>query len=130
MTDSAVVDASAMVDVLIDNERAAAVHDRLSSLELHSPAHFDSEVLSAFGRLHRAGEISAPDVSENLDYLAAAPIERHSLPLLLTDVWRRRESLRLVDALYVALAERLSAVLVTTDAALARAYDGAEFPQP
>jgi hypothetical protein len=35
--------------------------------ELHAPAHLDAEVLSALGRLHRAGEVPQTSVSAALD---------------------------------------------------------------
>ncbi len=40
--------------------------------------------------------------------------------------WDLRHNVRLADGLYVALAERLVVPLLTTDAGLAAAYDGAE----
>ncbi len=117
-----------MVDVLTGSSSARSVQAVLAGRNLHAPAHFDSEVLSAFGRLHHAGSLVEQEVSENLDLLAAASVERHALHLLVAGAWKRRENLRLVDALYVELAEKLSAVLVTTDTSLARAYDNAELP--
>jgi hypothetical protein len=55
------------------------------------------------------------------------PIRRHPLADLLSDAWNTRERLRLVDALYVALAGTLaSTALLTTDARLARECDLAE----
>jgi predicted nucleic acid-binding protein len=45
---------------------------------------------------------------------------------MLPGAWGRRANLRLVDALYVELAEVLGAPLVTTDAALAAAVNVAE----
>lgn len=57
-----------------------------------------------------------------------APFTRHALPDLLTGAWQRRDALRLVDALYVELAERLRIPLVTSDARLARVYPGSQMP--
>lgn len=121
-----VVDASALVDVLLGTPRAAGVGERISGRMLHAPAHLDAEVLSALGRLHRAGHLSARDVTRRLDLLADVPIERHDLPPLLDGAWRRRDRIRLVDGLYVELASVLDAPLITTDAALGRAARGAE----
>ena len=110
-----VVDASAIVDLLLDNELGGAVRRRLAGHALHAPAHLDAEVLSALGRLHRAGDLEAEDVESRLQTLVAAPIERHNVSDLLIGSWSRRHQLRLVDALYIQLAVSRKIVLVTTD---------------
>jgi predicted nucleic acid-binding protein len=124
--DQFVVDASAVVDLLLGNDVGIRVEFRLRGHELHAPAHLDAEALSALGRLHRAGELDEEQVSERLDALATAAIERHPLSNLLAGAWTRRHTLRLVDALYVDLAEQIDATLLTTDGALAAATDVAE----
>ncbi|MGB3186612.1 MAG: type II toxin-antitoxin system VapC family toxin [Ornithinimicrobium sp.] len=111
----AVVDASAMVDLLLDTELGGAVRRRLAGHALHAPAHFDAEVLSALGRLHRAGDVEAENVESRLRDLVAAPIQRHDVSGLLIGAWWRRHQLRLVDALYVELAVSRDLPLVTTD---------------
>lgn len=111
----AVVDASAIVDLLLGNELGGAVRRRLAGHALHAPAHLDAEVLTALGRLHRAGDLEAGDVESRLQALAAAPIQRHDVSALLDGTWARRHQLRLVDALYVQLAVALHHPLVTTD---------------
>ena len=121
-----VVDASAMVDLLLGTSLGAAVADRLRGEQLHAPAHFDAEVLSALGRLHRAGSLSPGQVGTRLARLESAPIARHPIVELGRGAWGRRSNLRLVDALYVELAARLGVPLLTTDAALAAADRRAE----
>ncbi|MDY7100965.1 MAG: type II toxin-antitoxin system VapC family toxin [Actinomycetota bacterium] len=121
MSAPVVVDASAIVDLLTGSNLAAAVSAGIRGHVLHAPAHLDAEVLSALGRLHRAGKLSADDVAERVDRLAAAPLERHELAGLLPGTWRRRHNLRLVDALYVELAGQLDGRLITTDAGMAAA---------
>ena len=96
--------------------------------ELHAPAHFDAEVLSALGRLHRDGHLSPTDVSVRLELLQRLPVRRHQLSRLLTGAWNRRGNLRLVDALYVELAEQLNAPIITTDERLAATVPQAETP--
>ena len=110
-----VVDASAMVDLLLDNELGAAVRRRLAGNALHAPAHLDAEVLSTFGRLHRAGDLEVDDVQARLRVLVAAPIRRHDVSDLVIGAWSRRHQLRLVDALYVELAVSRDLPLITTD---------------
>jgi predicted nucleic acid-binding protein len=104
----------------------AAIAARLDGCVLHAPAHLDAEVLSAIGRLHRAGSLTAREVSRQIGVVAVAPIERHPVAALLRGAWGRRAQLRLADALYVELASGLGVPLVTTDAALARATRVAE----
>jgi predicted nucleic acid-binding protein len=116
-----VVDASAIVDVLVGSSYAAAVHDRLRDTVWHAPAHVDAEVLSALGRLARAERVIEADVRARLDLLASLPVQRQLLPSLLPGAWGRCADLRLVDALYVELAHQLEAPLITTDQRLARA---------
>lgn len=113
-----VVDASALVDLLLGNALGAAVAARLSGHVLHAPAHMDAEILSALGRLHRAGEIDADGVETMLARFAAGPIRRHPLADLLAGAWSRRHQLRLADALYVDLAASLALPLITTDGRL------------
>ncbi|MCB1264254.1 MAG: PIN domain-containing protein [Mycobacterium sp.] len=121
-----VVDASAMVDLLARTEdRHESVRARLAHTVLHAPAHFDAEVLSALGRMHRSGVLSAAHVDAALDELGRAPVTRHDLTPLLAGAWSRRDSLRLTDALYVELALQADLVLLTTDQRLARAWPSA-----
>lgn len=118
MAEAAVVDASALVDLLLGNDLGNAVQRRISGHALHAPAHVDAEVLSALGGLQRAATIAADDVETMLRELAAAPIQRHPIPSLLIGAWARRHQLRLADALYVELAFSRGLPLVTTDGRL------------
>ncbi len=122
-----VLDASAVVEALLGTDLGVRIRERMRGHLLHAPAHLDAEVLSALGRLHRAGDLDESTVAAALDELSAAPIRRHPLASLLSGAWARRESQPLVDALYVELALSLaSARLLTTDARLARSHDRAE----
>lgn len=125
-----VVDASAVVDLLAATEYAEAVASRLRRTTLHAPALLDAEVLSALGRLHRAGELTVEDVEAGLARLGTAPLTRHPLPELLSGAWARREELRLTDALYAELATELDTPIVTTDQRLARGCPIAEAITP
>jgi predicted nucleic acid-binding protein len=123
-TQAIVLDASAAVDLLAGNELAGAVAARLRGTAFHVPGHFAAEVLSALGRLERDGTMTAADVATALDRLAAMPVAEHPVAGLLRGAWGRRGRLRLLDALYVELAEALDVVVVTTDRRLARAGQG------
>jgi predicted nucleic acid-binding protein len=65
-------------------------------------------------------------VARRLGLLAAAPFERHALGPLLAPAWRLRTQARLVDALYIALAQELSVPIVTLDRGLASSAQRAE----
>ena len=123
-----VLDASAMVDLLLGAPPTLAIRLRLLGGQLHTPAHFDAEVLSALGRLSRADIISATVVPALLPRVQNARIQRHPVGPLLTGAWGRRGDLRLVDALYVELAERLDAPIISTDDRLVAAAARAENP--
>ncbi|MGL5911451.1 MAG: type II toxin-antitoxin system VapC family toxin [Phycicoccus sp.] len=110
-----VIDASALVDLLLDNDVGAAVRSRVTGHALHAPGHVDAEVLSALGRLHRAGDLDSDDVESKLRALVAAPIQRHPVTDQVLGTWARRHQLRPVDALYVQLAVTREIPLVTTD---------------
>ena len=125
-TDPVVLDASTLVDILVDAASAATAKARLAGIALHAPAHLDAEALSALGRLHRSGSLSDHEVSAALERVAALPTTRHPISELLGGAWARRGELRLVDALYVELASQLGTRVITTDAKLARASDLAE----
>ena len=71
------------------------------------------------GRLDRAGLLTrAP---ERVDALAAFGARRWPLRPLLAPAWALKDRIATRDALYVALAASLGAVLITSDARLRRA---------
>jgi predicted nucleic acid-binding protein len=125
-TESLVVDASVIVDLLARTSRARAVGARLRGSAWHAPAHVDAEALSALGRLERAGRLDDVAAADGLLALSELPIERHAVSPLLLGAWTLRNELRLVDGLYVELARQLGMRLVTTDQRLARAAPIAE----
>ncbi|MGI8874535.1 MAG: hypothetical protein ACR2KP_09430, partial [Egibacteraceae bacterium] len=64
-----VLDSSALVDVLADQEHAGWLLDQMQSDEVMAPAHQPAEVLSAIVRLQRAGALTEDKAR---DALAAA----------------------------------------------------------
>jgi predicted nucleic acid-binding protein len=118
MADGLVVDASALVDLLLGGPLGKALIMRLGGQPLHAPAHIDVEVLSVLDRLATAGALGGPAVNELLGQLRDAPLERHPVQPLLRAAWAKRAELGLGDALYVELAASLGLPLITTDARL------------
>ena len=117
-----VLDASALVEVVLGLQHRDWVLGHLEDGDVSAPPHQMVEVASALGRLERAGVVATDDAARALDDAAALPHRVQALtPALVRRAWTLRPSLRLADAFYVALAERDGAVLVTTDGRLARA---------
>jgi predicted nucleic acid-binding protein len=117
-----VLDASAVVDLLLRNDSGVAVRRKLIDAELRTVSHLDAEVFSALARLYRAGTLGVDEVDKRLRLLARLDIVR--LPIsdaLLREAWALRDNVMARDALYVALARRLRGRLLTTDDRLARA---------
>src|SRR5205807_3524695 len=91
-SEALVLDASAVLEALLGTSLGIEVRRRMRGHQLHAPAHLDAEVLSALGRLHRAGDLEGSAVTVALDELATAPIRRHALANLLVGAWARREN--------------------------------------
>ena len=114
-----VVDAAFVVDLICGFPTAAPYRDVLIEADAVAvPAHLDAEVLSALGRLHRAGRMA--EAHERVEAVATFGARRWPLPPLLAPAWALAERIAIRDALYVALAASLDAVLVTTDGRLRR----------
>jgi predicted nucleic acid-binding protein len=117
----AVIDASAVVDLLAGGSDAVWIAGELSGCDLWAPAHLAAEVFSALGRQHRSGVVTDTQVERALGELVSLEVGAHPVRDLLLAAWRRRDNLALSDALYVELAARLDTVVITTDRRLARA---------
>jgi predicted nucleic acid-binding protein len=116
-----VVDASAMVELLLGRPSAGDIARHVAVEEAAAPAHFDAEVLGGLARAERLRLAEGSVVERAVGQLRASPIVRFPLPHLVEDAWRRRANLSLADALYVSLAAFLGAPLVTVDRRLASA---------
>ena len=90
-----VVDASVVVDFVLGGVAQTAIAERIADASLHAPAHLDAEVLSAIGRIHRAGALTAREAGERLDDATEIPVTRHLLGSLVRGAWQRRERLGL-----------------------------------
>jgi predicted nucleic acid-binding protein len=118
-----VLDASAAVEWLLVRDAATAVADRFTDpdVTVHAPSLLGVEVAAALRGLVLARHTTAARASVALTDLASAGIALHDPTPLLPRAWELRGNLTPYDAVYVALAEVLDAVLVTTDARIARA---------
>lgn len=120
-----VVDASALLEVLLRTSAAAAVERRLfdSGQTLYAPHLIDLEVAQVVRRYAATGELDVDRGREALADLAEFPLLRYPHDFLLPRIWELRSNLTAYDAVYVALAEVLGAPLLTRDRRLAAASD-------
>ena len=116
-----VLDAGALVELLLRGPAADAVGKAVRERELAAPVILDAEVLSALRGLNRGGLLGAERAEFALSRLRTAPVQRMPVRSLLPIAWTLRHNLSAYDALYVALATALNCPLVTTDARLAAA---------
>lgn len=118
-----VVDASALVDVLLRTPAAERIETRLfgSRQSLAAPHLLDIEVAHALRRYAAVGDLDDERGRAALADLADFPLRRYSHDFLLPRVWALRNNLTAYDAVYVALAEALEASLLTHDRRLAAA---------
>lgn len=117
-----VVDASAVVEVLLQTPAAPRVSRRmfLPGETLHAPHLLDLEIAQVLRRYARSGDLSPQRASEAITDLADLRLARYPHLVLLPRIWELRHNLTAYDAAYVALAEALDAPLLTRDRALAR----------
>jgi len=117
----AVVDASALVELLLQGERAPAVAHAVRGTEMTAPDVVNPEVLSVLRRMERTGEVRPERARQAVADLLDAPVRRFATLPLLPVVWELRGSVSAYDACYVALARALGCPLVTGDLRLTRA---------
>lgn len=118
-----VVDASALLEVLLNAPTSARVRARILDRDetLHVPHLLDLEVAQVVRRYTLSGEMGAERGAQALEDLADLPLNRYPHEPFLPRIWDLRNNLTAYDAAYVALAEALGAPMVTRDAALAGA---------
>ena len=120
-----------MAQIGLDQHSSGWVLDRISGEEIHSPSHQPAEVLSALSRLVRDGTLGADDAIDALQEASALP-QRLVVPTAahLQRAFSLSGRIRVLDGLYVALAEELGCALVTTDSRLLRADPPCEVQVP
>jgi predicted nucleic acid-binding protein len=117
-----VIDASVLSTALIDDEaHGKLARTMLAGEELAAPAIVDLEVTSVIGKRLRAGLVTEHRAALAMSDLIAIPIQRVPHIGLLQRIWELRHNVTPYDAAYVALAELMSATLLTSDIRLSKA---------
>ena len=119
-----VIDASALLELLLRTERAEAIEARVfvPHERMHAPHLLDVEITQALRRLTLLKDITASRAQQVLDDSAGLVIQRYSHQELLPRIWQLRDAVTAYDGAYVALAEALDAPLLTCDARLGRSH--------
>jgi predicted nucleic acid-binding protein len=118
---SIVIDASAVVDLLIGSDHAPEIRRLIDGAKtVLAPDHLNGETLSALRRLERRG-LPSRRATQAIADLKALPVRRVPSTPLLDRAWTLRENVKPFDAIYVALAQALRCPLLTADSRLAGA---------
>ena len=117
-----VLDASATVELVLSTPTGQQVAARITEpdMSLHAPHLLSVEVAHVLRRFAAAGSVTSPEAEAALEDLQGLDIHRWEHEPLLPRVWELRDNVTAYDAVYVALAETLGAMLLTTDRRLAR----------
>lgn len=113
-----VVDASAMVEVLLLTPLGREVGERIFSRRdsVHSPHLLDLEVAQVLRRFCLSGALTTDRARQALSDLRDFRMRRYAHDLFLPRIWELRHNVTAYDAAYIALAEKLDLPLLTTDA--------------
>ena len=116
-----VIDAGTLFELVARRNRADAIRKRLAQDTDHAAPHIiDVEVLGVIRRDFLSGNFDRTAAALALEELRDWPGQRFGHRAFLDRAWQLRNRVRSWDAMYVALAEALGAVLITTDERLAR----------
>jgi predicted nucleic acid-binding protein len=118
-----VVDASALVEVLLHGPKAESVARILfaAGQTMHAPHLIDIEVAHVLRRYAMRGDIASGRSVTALSDLTSLRLKRYPHKVFLPRIWELRNNLSAYDAVYVSLAEVLDAPLITCDRRLAGA---------
>jgi predicted nucleic acid-binding protein len=119
-----VVDASALLELLLGTERAEQIGESLLQAEesVHAPHLIDIEIVQALRRLVKLKLLDSGRAEQALEDLASLVIVRHVHASLLARIWELREAVSAYDGAYLAVAEALNAPLLTCDRRLAQSH--------
>lgn len=115
------VDASAVIELLMGSAVGSEVDQVLADEVLIAPEIVDVEVASALARLERASTLETAEADKAMRRFAQLPLHRISHRQLSADAWKLRHFVRTADSFYVACARQADAAFLTLDRRLIRA---------
>jgi predicted nucleic acid-binding protein len=115
-----VIDASALIEFLLDAAAYPRIGEIIGTHELHAPHLIDVEILHGLRSAVIGKRIDAPRALDALHDYAALVIQRHAVEQHLPRMWELRNNHTAYDASYVALAESLDLPLITRDRRLSQ----------
>ena len=112
-----VLDASGAIEFLLNTAAGKKLAARLADETevVHAPHLIDLEIAGVLRRYVLHGTLSEWAGAQALDRWRRFDVERYPHEPFLDRVWQLRDNVTAYDAIYVALAEALSVVLVTGD---------------
>lgn len=116
-----VIEASAMVDALVDDPANPELLALLADADMHAPALLDYEVAGALRGHVLAGLLSDERLADAVGAFGSLRIDRHPLASMMRGVLALRGNFTVYDAAYIVLAQALDAPLVTADGKLSEA---------
>lgn len=122
MSRRVVIDASAGVEIAAETTTGKALRELIpTGARLYVPEHFYAECGAVLRKWANGSILADSQLSAAVDRLVRMPLNRVQLRELFKPAWAYRHNLTFADALYVALADRISATLLTGDHKLAAA---------
>lgn len=118
VNDAVVLEASALLDLVLGDEEGRAVRELLRNHEAHVVDDVVVATARALQRLAQGGALSVAEMDLRIRLLATAPFTSHPALTLLADAMGRT-GLAISDALSVELSDHLAAPLLTTDSRVA-----------
>ena len=112
-----VLDASGAIEFLLNTAAGKRLAARLAgdAEDVHAPHLIDMEIAQVLRRYVLRGTLEEGMGALALDRWRNLDVERYPHEPFLGRVWQLRDNVTAYDAIYVALAEALSTVLVTGD---------------
>jgi len=117
-----VLDASAVVELVLATPAGAAVARRLRGETVHAPAHLDVEVIGAVRRAVVRRLISDHEGLVAVANFLSLPVRRWPIKPFVQRAYQLRTTHTVADEVYVALAEGFGAPLITCDGPLAQSH--------
>lgn len=117
-----VLDASAGVELALRTPVGRQLQKKIpTGATTWVPEHYFAETVAVLRRHELNQRYGSARIQVALDRLLTAPVRRVSVRPLIPEAWGFRHNLTVADALYVVVAQHLSAALVTSDLRLAAA---------